>query len=181
MVCCKNKLILYSDQCGNVCSNCGECDFIFEPATLRDWTGYVIKHNYKNMHHIVHFLNCLQGFENGTTSKYDFKKKFYGVYEINDIKKCINNQVLRKYLTYIYCIINNIPQLRIQYKDYDFIKMKILSVCRHFNSNGKRCPHYSYIMLILIDKYPYLDYIKPYIFYKRKDNRMYNVIYKDLI
>ena len=174
-MCCNNPQIVYDNQCGNVCTNCGECDFYFESRPSFD--GYVIRKYYKNIHHITHYLNCLQGIGRYISTKHELKEQFGDICKIEDIKERINNQVLRKYLTYIYCILNDIPLLRINYKDCCFIKNKILLISRQYNSNAKRCPHYSYIMLVLIDKYPKLKYIKPYILYNRKNNTYYNLIY----
>ena len=118
---------------------------------------------YNPRNHASHVLNCLECKQSNKPSFETLAKLKVGGTSKEDLYKNVKRSQ-RKHLTYIWCKLNNIPDLQIEQEDRNFLLREI----SRDNGTGKMRKSYHEIIFDLIEKNPNLQYIHRYLFCPRR-------------
>ena len=181
--CCANESTIIDKTGFPVCINCGVVR-LDKPTFVDDYNDFsncrvkrkCIKYDIK--FHLSEVFYRLQAAEKNVPNDQfiqELREKLKGDYSFDAIYDACRANI-RKHIVFIWCKLNNKPQLIIlpQHKEH------ILNIIRKLHKNIQgRLPPYLDMISLICEKYN-LNYIKPYIYTKNKSRKFRDKLYEHI-
>lgn len=170
--CCRSIHLTSEGCCGGAWFDCCGKGVELDPNCWDYHSSYrIVEPRHKPFNYFQEVLNRIQGVWCKACTKFDasyihkLRDKLDGDYSLKNIHKNLPNKD-QPYLNYIYYRLTD-KQLYINVDHQQFLKMKIDACYRKYRTDfaGKR-PSVLNIISVVIDTFPALCYIKPFIYTK---------------
>ena len=165
---CGGKMVVIDYQ--RICMECGLIDDNYQAVGLNRGNAIIKKTKYKPRKHFQTVLDRLQSIWTEACSRFDaeymerLSAKLERDHSLKNIHRHLPNKDQR-YLNYIYTQLTG-EKLYIEWQHMDFLKNRFCRCYEEYdNLEGKR-PCALNILQVVVNYYPTLHYIKPYIYTK---------------